>query len=126
MKITIELPIVGGAKMPVSGGLVLPDTLSVDFKSEYALPELIIHARNGEKTDKEKTRNAVYTVPAELMIPGTLEMDVALISRGEIVKRWAVEPLVIKDIDGDFTAFAAIEEMQEQIRELFRRTEIIQ
>ena len=112
------------ARAGLDGAVVLPDTLNIVFASEYALPELLIVARNGNKIEKTKTTDGTYTVPASLLFAGTIEITVSLISRGEVVKRWSVEPILIKEIDGDFTAYAAFEEMQAQIAELFRRTEI--
>lgn len=121
---TIDLTPCPIARVGIDGGVVLPDTLDIAFASEYALPELLIVARNGDKTEKTKTTDGTYTVPASLLFAGTIEISVSLITRGEVVKRWNVEPILIKEIDGDFTAYAAIEEMQTQIAELFRRTEI--
>lgn len=121
---TIDLTHCPVARVGIDGGVVLPDTLDFVFTSEYALPELLIVARNGDKTEKAKTTDGTYTVPASLLFAGTIEISVSLIARGEIVKRWNLEPILIKEIDGDFTAYAAFETMQAQIAELFRRTEI--
>lgn len=111
-------------RVGIDGGVVLPDTLNIVFASEYALPELLIVARNGNIIEKTKTTDSTYTVPASLLFAGTIEISVSLIARGEVVKRWNLEPILIKEIDGDFTAYAAFETMQAQIAELFRRTEI--
>lgn len=121
---TIDLTHCPVARVGIDGGVVLPDTLDLIFTSEYALPELLIVARNGDKTEKTKTTDGTYTVPASLLFAGTIEISVSLIARGEVVKRWNLEPILIKEIDGDFTAYAAFETMQAQIAELFRRTEI--
>lgn len=121
---TIDLTHCPVARVGIDGGVVLPDTLDFVFTSEYALPELLIVARNGDKTEKAKTTDGTYTVPASLLFAGTIEISVTLIARGEVVKKWNLEPILIKEIDGDFTAYAAFETMQAQIAELFRRTEI--
>lgn len=121
---TIELTPCPIARVGIDGGVVLPDTLEFAFVSDYALPELLIVARNGNKKEKIKTTDGTYTVPASLLFAGAIEISVSLIARGEVVKRWNIEPILVKEIDGDFTAYAAFEEMQEQIAELFRRTEI--
>ena len=121
---TIDLTHCPVARVGIDGGVVLPDTLDFVFTSEYALPELLIVARNGDKTEKTKTTDGTYTVPASLLFAGTIGISVSLIARGEVVKRWNLEPVLIKEIDGDFTAYAAFETMQAQIAELFRRTEI--
>lgn len=121
---TIDLTHCPVARVGIDGGVVLPDTLDLIFTSEYALPELLIVARNGDKTEKTKTTDGTYTVPASLLFAGTIEISVTLIARGEVVKKWNLEPILIKEIDGDFTAYAAFETMQAQIAELFRRTEI--
>ena len=121
---TIDLTPCPVARVGIDGGVVLPDTLDFVFTSEYALPELLIVARNGDKTEKTKTTDGTYTVPASLLFAGTIEISISLIARGEVVKRWNLEPVLIKEIDGDFTAYAAFETMQAQIAELFRRTEI--
>ena len=121
---TIELTPCPVARVGIDGGVVLPDTLDFVFVSDYALPELLIVARNGNKTEKIKTTDGTYTVPASLLFAGTIEASVSLIARGDVVKRWSLEPILLKEIDGDFTAYAAFEETKKQIAELFRRTEI--
>lgn len=121
---TIDLTHCPVARAGLDGAVVLPDTLNIVFASEYALPELLIVARNGNIIEKTKTMDGTYTVPASLLFAGTIEISVSLIARGEVVKRWNLEPILIKEIDGDFTAYAAFETMQAQIAELFRRTEI--
>lgn len=121
---TIELTPCPVARVGIDGGVVLPDTLEFVFVSDYALPDLLIVARNGNKAEKTKTTDGTYTVPASLLFAGTIEISVSLIARGEVVKRWNIEPILVKEIDGDFTAYAAFEEMQAQIAELLRRTEI--
>lgn len=125
MNMTVHLTASPVAKVPLEGALVLPDTIEVNFSSEYALPELLIAARNGDKIEKTKVTDGHYTVPAALLFAGCVEVSISLISRGEVVKRWNLEPIIIKEIDGDFTAYAGFEDMQAQIAELFRRTEII-
>lgn len=121
---TIDLTHCPVARAGLDGAVVLPDTLNIVFASEYALPELLIVARNGNILEKTKTTDGTYTVPASLLFAGTIEISVSLIARGEVVKRWNLEPILIKEIDGDLTAYAAFETMQAQIAELFRRTEI--
>lgn len=121
---TIDLTHCPVARAGLDGAVVLPDTLNIVFASEYALPELLIVARNGNIIEKTKTMDGTYTVPASLLFAGTIEISVTLIARGEVVKKWNLEPILIKEIDGDFTAYAAFETMQAQIAELFRRTEI--
>lgn len=125
MNMTVHLTASPVAKVPLEGALVLPDTIEVNFSSEYALPELLIVARNGKTIVKTKVTDGHYTVPAALLFAGCVEVSISLISRGEVVKRWNLEPIIIKEIDGDFTAYAGFEDMQAQIAELFRRTEII-
>lgn len=125
MNLTVTLEHSPVAKVPMEGALVLPDSIDITFASDYALPELLIVSKNGDKTEKAKVTDGHYTVPASLLFAGCVEVSVSLILRGEVVKRWSLEPILVKEIDGDFTAYAGFEEMRSQIAELFRRTEII-
>ena len=52
MNMTVHLTASPVAKVPLEGALGLPDTIEVNFSSEYALPELLIVARNGDKIEK--------------------------------------------------------------------------
>lgn len=120
----IDLTIIPVAKTGIEGAVVLPDALAFTFNSAYDIRELLIVARNGDKVEKAISTDRTYTVPPSLLHAGTLEISVSLIHHGEVIKHWSIEPILIKEIDSDFTAFAAFEEMQEQIAELFRRTDI--
>ena len=128
MNIPITLDIRRTAALPTdyASGIVLPEEeVRLCFSSKYLLPELLISMKNGNIREQRKSRDGTVSIPSSLLFPGLLEIDVSLILRGQTVRRWSISPLLLKTIDGDFTAFDAVEQMQKDIEELKRKTEII-
>ena len=105
--------------------ITLPTEKDIVFTSDaYKLSELVIVARNGEKTLKAKTKNATVDI-SPLLFAGLLEMSVHLIVNGHPAKKWDIIPIVLREVDNALCAFDEIEELRARVEELEKKTTVI-
>lgn len=97
--------------------VILPDTLTVRISSGcYQIDTLLISVKNGEKTGKFKLHNDDKLIDLkEFLFAGKIEMTVAMLVAGEPVKRWSVEPIIIKDTGIEAEAVPEIEELKAEL-----------
>ena len=122
MKITLNHAKWGRAECTA---VALPECGGFEFVSDtYILAELVVHARNGNKTQKIKTRTASADLSA-LMFAGRLEMSVCLIVSGKEAKKWSVPPILLTETDGTLYAFDEVESLRHRIEELEKKTTVM-
>ena len=97
--------------------VILPDTLTVRISSGYYhIDALIISVKNGEKTGKFKVHKDDKLIDLkEFLFAGKIEMMVAMLVSGEPVKKWSVEPIIIKDAGIEAEAVPEIEEVKAEL-----------
>ena len=97
--------------------VILPDTLTVRISSGcYHIDTLIISVKNGEKTGKFKVHKDDKLIDLkEFLFAGKIEMTGAMIVAGEPVKKWSVEPIIIKDTGINAEAVPEIEELKAEL-----------
>ena len=97
--------------------VILPDTLAVRISSGcYHIDTLIISVKNGEKTGKFKIHKDDKLIDLkEFLFAGKIEMTVAMLVAGEPVKRWSIEPIIIKDAGIETEAVPEIEELKAEL-----------
>lgn len=96
--------------------------LESDF---YDLNEVfIVTAKNGKKSVQKQMRGQVFDL-SSLCYAGSVLAEISLVKAGEIVKRWAVPPIIIKEHSADFTAFDGYTELLDRVAELERKTSVI-
>ena len=97
--------------------VILPDTLTVRISSGcYHIDTLIISVKNGEKTGKFKIHKDDKLIDLkEFLFAGKIEMTVAMLVAGEPVKRWSIEPIIIKDAGIETEAVPEIEELKAEL-----------
>lgn len=97
--------------------VILPDTLTVRISSGcYQIDTLLISVKNGEKTGKFKVHKDDKLIDLkEFLFAGKIEMTVAMLVSGEPVKRWSVEPIIIKDAGIEAEAVPEIEELKAEL-----------
>ena len=106
--------------------IVLPESLSLEIRSViYGTDEMIIEIRNGRKTEKRKVKGAQPIDLSAFLYAGKIEMNVSLVARGHIVKKWSVVPLVIYETDGGFDAFDEINDLSNRVAALEEKTKIV-
>ena len=97
--------------------VILPDTLTVRISSGcYQIDTLLISVKNGEKTGKFKVHKDDKLIDLkEFLFAGKIEMTVAMLVAGEPVKKWSVEPIIIKDTGINAEAVPEIEELKAEL-----------
>ena len=102
---------------PIDEPVILPDTLTVRILSGcYHIDTLIISVKNGEKTGKFKVhKDDKFIDLKEFLFAGKIEMTVAMLVSGEPVKKWSVEPIIIKDAGIEAEAVPEIEEVKAEL-----------
>ena len=89
------------------------EDLILSFDTTYCLDKAYIVLKNGTVTRKEKLNNP-YAVARELLFAGTLQIEVDLIVGDTRVKRFVLEPLVIKELDGNLVGLPELEEVKQR------------
>ena len=110
----------------VDESIVIPESLSLEIHSLiYGTDEMIVEIRNGRKTEKRKVNGAQPIDLSAFLYAGKIEMNVSLVARGQIVKKWSVVPMVIYETDGGFDAFDEINDLSNRVAALEEKTKIV-
>lgn len=114
MKIEINLQTATFVKMPVVL-LAAEEKIEISFASSvYRLTCLAGEARCGDKVKKFVTRGEAVDI-TDLCVAGELNITVSLVGGDEKLKTWRLEPLLLKEIDGELRAIPAIEDMKTEL-----------
>lgn len=102
--------------------IILPDTVEIEFESptyRHNLGVLHVKVSNGAQG---KTYKLSERVPLDITEycthAGVVDITVALVIRGETVKTWRVEPLIIKEVEHTLAVIPEVEEMKAQLAEM--------
>lgn len=117
-KIDINLNLGYGRLAQRQPFLIATDTpVVLAFHSDYALKDCIVKFTS----DTEKTCSFRLQSLSEIEIPqafvhaGTVTVEVALIVKEQVVKRWSVEPIVLME---DVTGYALMPEFEDILSRL--------
>lgn len=89
------------------------DFLDLEFKSVYYLPtDLVICLKNGKLQENFRVKDAKLNVPGNFLFSGKLEITVSLLVNGDVAKKWACVPIIIKETDTEITAFDELTALQ--------------
>lgn len=99
------------------------EQLELEFQTEYKIDDILITVKNSNiKTTKPyRITGNTFIVPREFYIAGLLYLQIDLLLRGETVKSWTVEPIVIKELHAGFEGVTEIDELKSQITHLEKR-----
>lgn len=118
VKYSVNLEVNTQATIDYNEPVVLPENeLVLDFKSStYRINELLVFIRNeyGEKTYKIKPQLNVDI--SEFLKPSTIEGEISLLSKGEIVKTWRLPNLTIKEYSPTYKVTPEIAQLNEEIK----------
>lgn len=121
----IKLDVTNRARVLENDPILLPDTLTVEFVSEfYRTSELLITARNGLLKKKIKVHNREPLDLSELVREGVLEMFIQLIVKGTVVKSWTVDPIFFKSTEQGFELYDYIALLEDRIAVLEQKTTV--
>ncbi|MBR2333875.1 MAG: hypothetical protein IKA59_00850 [Clostridia bacterium] len=94
------------------------DGLKLVFESDYVLDDLFVVFSDGATTKKHRLKKSheIY-VPDCFYKAGTLFVEVSMVARGEIAKTFIVEPITIKERDGELLAVKPYNEICRELEE---------
>lgn len=101
------------------------ETLTLEFKSDYILSDLLISIKNGDTVKQYKSSGVLFAVPKEVCFAGALEISISLLKSAEVVKTWNVAPILIKEINAGFEAFDAFRSLEQRVSALEDKHKII-
>ncbi|MDR3216130.1 MAG: hypothetical protein LBT55_01775 [Clostridiaceae bacterium] len=95
--------------------------LTLEFESVFKTTDALIHVHNERAVKKYKHNiKEPFTVPVEFLHAGTLKIEVDLLKSGEVVKKFSVEPIKIKDLRMGFEGHAEVDALRQEIAEAYK------
>lgn len=124
MKLKIKLNGNTQGLVDLTEPILLPESkLELEFSSDlYTFGILLVSAKNGKKERKRKLSKPFTMDISELLYPGAIEIEISMISKAEVVKRWRLQDIYIKEIEHKYEIIPEIAEMKGAIKEI---TEIL-
>ena len=85
--------------------------------SSYLLGVLVVTVINGAKSQQYKltSNEKEIDITEFCQKAGRVEITACLTVRGEVAKKWHIEPLCVREIDGSYQAIPEIEELKERL-----------
>lgn len=118
MKIKINLGANTQATTEWDEPVLLPENeLILAFESDvYRLYSLLLSVKNDTKKKQYKlTQNSIDI--AEFLEPGVVDMEISMVSKGEIVKTWRCPRIIIKEHQATFELTPEIAELRQGIED---------
>lgn len=118
VKINVNLGANTQATMDHIEPIVLPEKeLILCFNSNvYRIYELLVFIRNENGEKKFKLKQPLSVNISELLVPSTIEGEISLLSKGEIVKTWRLPNITIKEFQATYTITPEIAHIKENIK----------
>lgn len=114
MKITLECNASSFVPLSVSAGE--GDEVQIEIVSSYELKKSgRVIVKNNEKTARYIIGENSIDISSFCEKSGKVEIEVVNTVDGEIVRRWTVEPLLVKNINGEFRPIPQITAMEAEI-----------
>lgn len=114
MKITLECKASSFVPLSVSAGE--GDEVKIEIVSSYELKKSgRVLVKNAEKSALYVIGDNTIDISSFCEKAGKVEIEVVNTVDGEIVRRWTVEPLLVKNIDGEFRPIPQITAMEAEI-----------
>ena len=120
MEIQIKLNAGSGRLLDKSPFLLADnDTPTLVFKSDIFLTDCIVEMKNGDEKEKLHIRGlSSVQLPEKLCKAGAVECVIGLMVNGIAVRKWSVEPIVLKEVDLGFEAYGVLNRYDEAIERL--------
>lgn len=92
------------------------ETILAFGSSEYDLDELHVTVTDGASAKRYTVRNARFDISEYCKKAGVLEIGVDLVRGGMIVKKWVLEPFVVRENGGVYELIPEIALLRKEIR----------
>lgn len=118
IKIEAELQRSYGRLLKREPVFISDDNFALGLITDFHLADIIVVYDNGGQTvTKHHSNINEIPIPKEILKAGVLKIKVTLLTLGVAVKSWEIEPIVLKEIDKGFEAYAEVEALKEHTRE---------
>lgn len=100
--------------------VILKDDSDLLINVEYNLLRdtyLVYQATNGKEKRTYKIENNHFILPNKFLLPGKIEITIDLVCNKQIIKRFKIEDLIIKELDKQIECIPQIEDLEEQVLE---------
>lgn len=116
MRIDVELLKDYGRLLKREPVFICDEIFKLNLITNYQMGEFIAVFKNGDKLVTEHYSNIKeLIIPSKVLTAGTLNITVTLLSFGVAIKKWEIEPLILKEADSGLEVFSPLEEMSKQI-----------
>lgn len=99
---------------------VLKESENLVVVFDYEIPEktsLFVTISNGMDTIQGSVKNSEIIINNSFLKAGNLKFKVDLLLKGQVIKEYKVEDLIVKEIDGEIKVIPQIEEMKQCIED---------
>lgn len=95
-------------------------TVLLQFNSDYALRDYIIAfaSDTGEKYSERLQNTSQVVIPPQFVRAGTLSVELSLIVKEKVVKKWAVEPILFAEGTTNFRGHPEFEDIRARLTAL--------
>lgn len=124
MEVNISLYTGSVAASNINDLVIAPDSLVLRFSSPYSLDNLKVTVRNGSKRKQYKVEKSLLDI-SEFVFPGKIEAEAVLVIRGNIVKRWEIMPIIVKELPEKLEIVDLLSDLEKRIEEVEKRTTVI-
>ena len=93
-------------------------TVLLQFNSDYALRDYIIAfaSDTGEKYSERLQNTSQVVIPPQFVRAGTLSVELSLIVKEKVVKKWIIEPIVFREGEAGFYGFSELEDIKKRLK----------
>ena len=118
VKIKVNLGANTLATMDLTEPVILPENeLVLAFESDvYRLGEMLLSVRNDTQTKQYKIRSEQDI--KEFLTPSTIECEISMLSKGNIVKTWRVPDIIVKEYKPTFELTPEIADLRQADKDL--------
>ena len=107
----------------------VPENLVFEFESEYRLEKLLVEVKSNSLSKKYIVTDKRLDLSEFTINPGVIEICIALVINGKIVKRWEIDPIVVEEANHEFVLKDYIESLilplQAEISELKEENKLL-
>lgn len=95
--------------------IVANEDLTLKFETTVKHDKIVVNISGNGARNAIKCTDDKLVVPREYLAAGSLEIEVAAILNGTLIRSWNVEPILLKEIDTGFAGHAEFEEIKAEL-----------
>lgn len=117
---TVELLLTANELVKHNAIITIPEEkVELAFSSPiYPVDHLVVSIRKGAEITQIRTNGKPVDITEQCTSAGLVEITATLEARGVAAKVWQIEPIVVKEIGGNFIAVPQIVELEARVATL--------